>query len=201
MSKHIIVLIIAAAGLLIAGAIWDATQLQPPSKTSETVSQEPEKSEHDDPSVHSIITVKDITLHECEKRKGYELVVKAHESKFCPSSGSVECCSVMCNITRNGTSVAALHAEKSLIDRIARHVIFAGPVAGSLKDLQVQGFDLQYNFSTQTVQTNKKICYKHPSFTLQAGASIVDVNAQKIVMVNGVCSEFLYSTAADNSGK
>ncbi len=146
----------------------------------------------------SAITIKDVTLRETDKKKGYELVVTAKESKFHYVSDVVECYNVLCRILRNGVSVASLYADKSLVDRQGKFIVCSGPVKGFFKEVVFEGSDISYNFSTQLVNTDKTITYTHQDFKFSANKSNIDINAQKIDMHNGVYSEFLYGSAANN---
>jgi lipopolysaccharide export system protein LptC len=147
------------------------------------------------------ITVKDVTLRETDKKKGYELVITAKESKFHYVSDVVECYNVMCKILRNGTQVASLYSHKSLVDRLGKFVLCSGVVKGFFKEVTFNGSDICYNFSTQVVFSDKTITYTHPLFTLSANKSKVDINAQKIELCNGVRSEFLYGSASHKRGQ
>jgi hypothetical protein len=145
------------------------------------------------------IVIKNITLREVEKKKGYELVVTAQESKLHTTSDVVECSGVSGSILQHGDCVAMMRAEKSLIDRLAHHVVFTGQVSGFFKELDMSGSDICYNFSTQMVSTDKTITYTHPQFLLAAHKSVMDIGRQKISLSKGVRSEFFMS--CDNQQK
>ena len=143
------------------------------------------------------ITIKDIILKEHGKDKHYELMVKAKESTVHHVTDSIECKNVACNITHQGKPIAHLSAEKSFVDRQGKNVIFAGPVKGSFKDISMQGRDINYNFSQQIITTDQQTTYTHASFNLSAQQSVVDIKKQKIILKNGVRSEFLSRPAAN----
>jgi len=140
-----------------------------------------------------MIAIKNITLHETDKNKKYELIVTAEESTFHHIDDSIECNHVTCSIVHNGAHIAALSAEKSLLNRLAHCVTLTGLVKGTLKELGLYGCDITYNFSTQTVSTDKTTTYTHPQFLFSAQKSFVYVNEQKIEMSGGVHSEFFMS--------
>jgi hypothetical protein len=144
------------------------------------------------------ITMQNITLKEIERRKGYELVVTAKESTFHHLSDTVECSSVACTIKQQGSDVAHLFSEKSHVDRMKKNVMLSGQVKGLFKDMALEGSDICYDFSTNLVSTQKTMKYEHPAFTFSANSSCVDINTQKIKMQNGVRSELLYRTTANN---
>lgn len=148
----------------------------------------------------SAVTIKNITLREYEKKKGYELVVTAQESRLHSSSDLVECKGVTGSIVRHGERVAIMSAEKSVIDRSAHHILFKGNVHGMFKDLEMCGADIAYDFATHMVTSDRVMTYTHPLFLLSAQQSAVNVHAQKIRLSKGVRSEFLYRAAADKSG-
>jgi hypothetical protein len=145
------------------------------------------------------ITIKDMQLHESEKKKGYELIVNAKESQFNQIANTIECNTVTCSIFQHGIHVAHINSSKSLIDRVSKNVTFAGSVHGLFKELTMHGSDICYNFSTNTVQTDKTMTYTHPFFNFSAKQCNVNIASQKIIMGNGVRSEFLYSAASHNS--
>ncbi len=145
------------------------------------------------------IIIKDIVLKERGKNKQYELTVKAKESTVYHATDKIECTSVACSITHQGKSIAQLTAEKSIVDRQAKNVIFAGPVKGMFKDIVMQGHDINYNFSQQFIATDQQATYTHESFNLSAQQSFVDINSQKIILKNGVRSEFSYRPTANKS--
>jgi hypothetical protein len=147
----------------------------------------------------SAVTIKNITLREYEKKKGYELVVTAQESRLHSSSDLVECKGVTGSIVRHGERVAIMSAEKSVIDRSAHHILFKGSVHGMFKDLKMYGADIAYDFATHMVTSDRAMTYTHPLFLLSAQQSAVNVHAQKIRLSKGVRSEFLYRAATDKS--
>jgi hypothetical protein len=194
MGKITIFVIISAAALL-AGLYWlflvptkqlpCATMVQSMDTTGT--------------STRSAVTVKNITLREYEKKKGYELVVTAQESLLLPSSDVIECRGVTGSIIRQGSRVALVSAEKSVINRALHEVMFHGAVQGSFKDIFMSGADIVYNFATQKVRTDRAITYTHPLFQMTACQSRVDVQSQKIVLSKGVSTSFLYRAATDKS--
>ena len=148
----------------------------------------------------SAVTIKNITLREYEKKKGYELVVTAQESRLHSSSDLVECKGVTGSIVRHGERVAVVSAEKSVIDRSAHNIFFKGNIHGMFKDLEMQGADIAYDFATHMVTTDHTMIYTHPLFSLSAQQSAVNVHAQKIRLSKGVHSEFLCCAASNKSG-
>lgn len=196
MNKKLRFLTIFGLGILsFAGIIWFFW----PHKTKNEVPQEL-PSDATNTSTASAVTIKNITLREYEKKKGYELVVTAQESRLRSSSDLVECKGVTGSIVRHGERVAVMSAEKSVIDRSAHHILFKGNVHGVFKDLEMCGADIAYDFATHMVTSDRAMTYIHPSFLLSAQQSAVNVHAQKIRLSKGVRSEFLYRAAADKSG-
>ena len=147
----------------------------------------------------SAVTIKNITLREYEKKKGYELIVTAQESRLHSSSDLVECKGVTGSIVRHGECVAVVSAEESVIDRSAHNILFKGSVHGMFKELEMQGADIAYDFATHIVTTERVMTYTHPLFLLSAQQSAVNVHAQKIRLSKGVRSEFLYCAASNKS--
>lgn len=147
------------------------------------------------------IVIQNLTLREVEKSKGYELIVNAQQSTFHHISEVVECKNVSCKIMQKGLALANIHAQKSFVDRTSKHVLFSGDVKGNFKDLIIDGSDICYNFSTQTVGTDNKITYTHPLFNFSANKSTINIKTNTIEMGKGVYSEFLYRAATDKSGK
>jgi LPS export ABC transporter protein LptC len=190
------IFLLALASVFLAVFIWFFIVRHQHSSESVTAPMETVTS-----STESAVTIKNITLREHEKKKGYELVVTAQESLLHPSSDVVECRGVTGTIIRYGTHVACVSAEKSVINRIDREIFFHGDVQGSFKDIFMHGADIVYNFATQKVRTDRTITYTHPFFQMTANKSRVDVSTQKIVLSGGVSSLFLYCAATNKSGK
>src|SRR5271157_809582 len=93
------------------------------------------------PTLPTII-IKNATLREVEKTKGYELVVTAQESRFSQLSDVIECSDVTCKISQKGLSIASIHAEKSFVNQLNKTVFLEGPVNGCFKDLLLDGCDI-----------------------------------------------------------
>jgi hypothetical protein len=151
-------------------------------------------------TTHAAVAIKNITLHEYEKKKGYELVVNAQKSLLLPGSDIIECHGVTGSIIRQGAHIACVCAEKSIINRTAREITFHGTIQGAFKDIVMCGADVVYNFATNKVSTDCIMTYTHPLFQLSAHQSRVDIPRQKIMLSGGVSSMFLYRTATNKGG-
>jgi hypothetical protein len=144
------------------------------------------------------ITIKNITIKEADPTHGYELTVTAKESMFLNNIERITCNGVRCNITKNGMQQANLVAKTAHVERTRKEVFFEGPARGVLKDLTFFTSDVLYNFATQTVTTTRTTVLKHPSFTVTAPQSNIDIHNHVITMRGGVHTEFLNSAAPDN---
>lgn len=139
------------------------------------------------------ITIKNITIKEADPTHGYELTVTAKESMFLNNIERITCNGVRCNITKHGVQQANLMAKSAHVERARKEVFFEGPARGVLKDLTFFTSDVLYNFATQTVTTTKTTVLKHPSFTVTAPQSHIDIHNHVITMRGGVHTEFLNS--------
>ncbi|MFA5306342.1 MAG: hypothetical protein WC365_02740 [Candidatus Babeliales bacterium] len=196
MNKKRFFLMIFVVGALSTIAL---TWLFWPQQAKIEVVQEP-ASDSTGTGTGSAVTIKNITLREYEKKKGYELVVTAQESRLHSSSDLVECKGVTGSIVRHGERVAVVCAEQSVIDRPAHNILFKGTVHGMFKELEMYGADIAYDFATHMVTSDRTMTYRHPFFLLSAQQSIMNVHAQKIRLSKGVRSEFLYRAASNKSG-
>jgi LPS export ABC transporter protein LptC len=144
------------------------------------------------------ITIKNITLKETDPARGYELTVSAKESMFLNNIEHITCNGVRCNITKNGEERARLIAKTARIERARKEVFFDGPARGILKDLTFFTSDVLYNFATQTVTTTRTTVLKHPSFTVTAPHSHIDLHNHVVTMSGGVHAEFSNSSATNH---
>lgn len=138
----------------------------------------------------STITMKNITLHEYEKKHGYEFVMTAEEGTFNHISDKVECCDFACKILQHGASIGIINAHKSCIDQVHKQVLFVGPIKGIWKDLNIEGADIGYSFLSQIIKTEKTMKYTHPQFSFSANQSTMNMNTETIHMSKGVYTEF-----------
>lgn len=196
MVKRIFLLSITV--ILLLSFMWRGTKKVPtPQPEADVTSQPAILTDTSTTRSEPTITIRDITLHEAEKCKGYEMVVTAQESRFHNVSDIVECCNVHCKISKHGQSMATVQATTSRIDRPKRIVTFQGPVQGTFKDLIFHGCDISYNFSDQIVTSDKTTTYTHPLFRFCAQQSTVNINAGTIQMSKGVQSEFSCRAASN----
>ena len=64
-----------------------------------------------------------------------------------------------------------------------------GEVRGNFKELNILGSDINYNFSAQTLETDKTITYTYPQLKLTAQQSFIDLRDNRIEMSGGVITE------------
>jgi hypothetical protein len=192
-SLLLIILFIGALGLMGVWLFW-------PAQSPSVQAAGPLVDNNATTTARAAVAIKNITLHEYEKKKGYELVVNAQKSLLLPGSDIIECHGVTGSIIRHGTHIACVCAEKSVINRTTREITFHGAIQGTFKDIVMHGADVVYNFATNKASTNCVMTYTHPLFQLSAQRSRVDIPRQKIVLSGGVSSLFLYRAATNKSG-
>jgi hypothetical protein len=137
------------------------------------------------------MTIKNLRLCETDKTKAYELVLTATESKFFHTNSKIECEDVQCEIKKSATMIAWLAAKKSFIDRQAKKIFLAGDVQGNLKNIHIVGSDIDYDFATHVIRTNKEMVYTHEQISFSAQRSVIHIKKNKISMSGGVRSVFL----------
>lgn len=137
------------------------------------------------------ITIKDLTLKELEKNKELEVIINAHECKFLQPSDMVECAQVTCTLLDHKVPSALLKTDKAFINRAKKNIFFSGSVFGTVKDIVIQGNDINYNFSQQILYTDKTTTYHHPDFSIHAKKSFIDIKNNRIELFDGVINEFI----------
>lgn len=144
------------------------------------------------------IIIKDLILKEIEKQKKLEVVVNASEGKILNSTDKIECKNITCALKHQTVKIADLHANNAIIQKNTKNIFLAGGTVGHIYDMTIQGYDIRFNSSNQTLSTNKESIYTHKNFMLSAKKSLVDIKQNKIILSNGVKSEILNSSASNN---
>lgn len=136
------------------------------------------------------ITIKDFTLKELEKSKELEVVIKAKECNLMHTADTIECSNVICTLIDHEKISASLRTGKAFVNRAQKTIFLFGDVLGVMKDLELYGTDINYNFSQQTLATDKSITISHPDFSVESHQSFIDLKNNKVQMSHGVFSEF-----------
>ena len=152
-----------------------------------------------DTNENAEIVIKDLILKEIEKHKGLEVVVNAREGKILNSTDKIECKNINCALNDNNKQIADLRSDSALIHKTTKNVLLSGPTFGHFYDIRIDGQDISYNYSNQTLVTNKKISYHHKHFSMLAKKSSVDLKNHKITMSGGVESTFLSGPACNSN--
>jgi LPS export ABC transporter protein LptC len=149
----------------------------------------PEQIPNKQPGESAEIVIKDLILKEVEKHKGLEVVVNASEGKILNSTDKIECKNIYCALNNNYKQIADVHAYNAVINKTNKNVFLTGSTVGHTCDVTITGQDITYNYSNQTLTTNKKTSYCHEFFSLTAQQSVVDLKNSKFTMSGGVTSE------------
>ena len=189
-------LCLVTAILIIPGvfAFWPFQKSKTSQQYSRTLTDE--KSTNTAPENAEII-IKDLILKEIEKQKKLEVIVNAGEGKILNSTDKIECKNITCALKNKSIQIADLHANDAMIQKNTKNVFLSGATIGHIFDITIQGRDIKFDYSNQTLSTNKESTYSHKNFTLSARRSDVDLKQNKIVMSNGVKSEILNSSAGN----
>jgi LPS export ABC transporter protein LptC len=137
------------------------------------------------------ISIKNITIKEFKKNKKIEVIVNAKESKFLQSSEIIECEHISCNLFDHKVQRAYFTADKALINREKKNIIFSGNILGQVKDLVIKGADAHYNITKQSLYTDKSTTYNHPDFYIYSQKSFFDLKNSRIELFDGVINEFI----------
>lgn len=147
------------------------------------------------------ITIQDFHMKEIneEKSKNEIWILNSKRGKIFKKTNTIECTDVHCTLIRDDENIANLQANKSILDRNTKRVFLSGLVSGNLKELNILGKNINYDFSNQTLKTNNALTYTYPNFTLTAQQSFVDLKENKIEMKNGIKTEILSDFANLNN--
>jgi hypothetical protein len=159
----------------------------------------PEQIPNKQPGESAEIVIKDLILKEVEKHKGLEVVVNASEGKILNSTDKIECKNIYCALNNNYKQIADLHAYNAVIHKNTKNVFLSGATVGHTCDVTITGQDITYNYSNQTLTTNKKTSYCHEFFSLTSQQSVVDLKNSKISMSGGVTSEISNGPAGNSN--
>lgn len=145
------------------------------------------------------IVIKDLILKEIERHKGLEVVINASEGKILHLTDKIECKNINCALSDNKNKVADLQADKAVIYKATKDVLLSGQMKGHLYEMIIEGQDINYNYSNQTLVTDKEMVFKHSVFYLIAQKSFLDLKSNKITMSGGIQSEILNFSAGNGS--
>ena len=145
------------------------------------------------------IIVKDFFLRETTKNKSDSWTLYSKLGKIFKSLNQIECIDVFCLFKNKDQEIANLKAQKSLLDRNKKTLFISGMVTGNLKELNIMGESINYNFSDQIIKTEKMLTYSAQNFKLTAQKSTFNIKENKIEMTNGIKSEILYNSTSNHS--
>lgn len=150
-----------------------------------------------------LICMKEITLHEYINDY-YELELTTQESCLDRTQETILCNNVACKILHHGVQIAWAQGKRARMNKTKKTLFLSGGAQGAWNELLFAGDKIHYNFLTNIIWTHQPITYTHPSFTLSAQKSVIDLNKQKIYMNDGVTSEFYIArpptTAVSDAG-
>lgn len=156
-----------------------------------------EKQEIND-SENAEIIIKDLILKEIEKHKSLQVIINAHEGKIIHSDNTIECKKIKCSLCDKNRQIADLMSENATIDKTTKNVLLNGETIVHFDNMTINGNDIYYNYSNQTLNTDKKTKYNHPNFNISAQQSRIDFKKNEINMSGGVKSEFLNCPTEDD---
>ena len=183
--------------VLVAGCFWLYKKTGPKTISQKVIKSEAKSSAYLEENAE--IVIKDLILKEVEKHKGLEFIINASEGKILNSTDKIECKNIACVLNDNHKKIADLRSNNAVIHKTTKNVFLSGNTVGHTFDMTICGQDISYNYSNQMLTTSKKICYSHKLFSLVAKKSHVDLKNNKIVMSDGVRSEFLNSPAGNDN--
>ena len=137
-------------------------------------------------------------MQETTNAKHDTWILTSKEGRIFKKTNEIECKDSVCSLIRNNKEIATLKSIKSLVNRNSKNIFLNGPVDGNFSELEFYGQDVNYNFSNQTIKTDKSLTYNYPNFSLTAQKSVFDLKENKIEMDGGIKSEILNNPTSNN---
>jgi len=189
MKKRNVLLILISSLCVITGIVTTVILLVPKHEPAITLKKITPESQ-DQTTTTACITIKNLIVRETLKNKDYRIIIKAQEGKVFHAQNKIECNNTTCHLWHKNTNIGYIFSQKAFIDKQAKEAFFADLVYGNLEDLAFRTSNIHYDFANQMVSTETTITYTHPSFSITAHKSLVDINKKEIHMDGGVRSEF-----------
>ncbi|MCK4650849.1 LPS export ABC transporter periplasmic protein LptC [Candidatus Babeliales bacterium] len=145
------------------------------------------------------IIIKEFKMKETSKNKHESWKLISREGKIYKTSNIIECENVSCQLKRGKEEIASIYSYKSILDRNKKNIFLTGKVTGNFKELKIEGSDINYNFSNQTIKTKKVLNYTYPNFNITAAESYFDIKKNRIKMSKGIKTEISNNTTSNNS--
>jgi LPS export ABC transporter protein LptC len=136
--------------------------------------------------------------HACDNKKE-SWAISSKIGKIYKISNKIDCSNVLCQLRIKNQEIAQLHSDKSIVNRNNKNIFLCGPVTGNFRELKINGQDINYNFSDQTISSEKPLHYAYPNFHLKAKQSCLYLNKNKIEMSGGIRTEILNNTTGNHS--
>jgi LPS export ABC transporter protein LptC len=135
--------------------------------------------------------IKGFSIQENLKNKDEVLILNSEEGRVFRKSNQIECINLSCNLHRKENEIAQLKSKNALVDRDKKIVFLQGKVLGYFYELNIEGNDMNYDFSNQIIKTEQPINYIHPNLNLIAKQSTFDIKESQIEMNGGVKCKIL----------
>jgi LPS export ABC transporter protein LptC len=189
MKKSTIAFIIISSVLIVAGIVITVISMIPKHEPTITLKKITPESQ-DSTTTTACITIKNLIVRETLKNKNYRIIIRAQEGKVFHAQNKIECDNTTCHLWHKNVNIGYIFSQKAFIDKQAKEAFFSDIVYGNLEDLAFRTSNIHYDFANQTVSTDETITYTHPSFSVTAQKSRVDISKKEIHMDGGVRSEF-----------
>lgn len=189
MKKSTIFFITISSLLFIAGIIITTISLVPKHEPTITLKKITPES-YDQTTTTACITIKNLIIRETLKNKDYRIIIKAQEGKVFHTQNKIECNNTTCQLWHKNANIGHIFSQKAFINKQEKEAFFSDLVYGNLEDLVFRTSNIHYDFANQQISTEATITYTHPSFSVTAHKSLVDIHKKEIHMDNGVHSEF-----------
>lgn len=174
---------------------WPFKKKQAQQQSLKTILDEKYSSTND----NAEIIIKNLILKEIEKHKKLEVIVNASEGKILNSTDKIECKNITCALKNQNKQIADLHSKNAIIKKNTKDVLLSGSTIGRIYDMTIQGCDISFSYSAQTLTTKQETQYTHKNFKLSAKKSLVDIKKNIIYMSNGIQSEILNSPTGNSN--
>jgi LPS export ABC transporter protein LptC len=145
------------------------------------------------------IIIREFRMRHAYDDKNESWTISSKIGKIYKASNKIDCSNVLCQLKIKDQEVAQLYSKKSIVNRNNKNIFLAGPVTGNFKELKINGQDINYNFSDQTISSKQALSYTYPNFTLKAKQSCLYIKENKIEMSGGIRTEILNNTTHNHS--
>lgn len=136
------------------------------------------------------IVVNHLCFKEFQKNKDLEITIEAQECSVMENTENITCSHLNCILSEKKVAQAHLETEHAIVNRNKKIIYFTQHVHGAIKDLMFSSSQVVYDFAAQTLKAHAPSHYEHPSFSIEAPQSFINLKTNIIEFSGGVRSTF-----------